>query len=181
MFLALSLSGGSEDQDSSQVHCWNLHYSFQPICIWGGKYQWVISHQLWHEMCRKFIYVFQEVRLVFCHRDLFFFVFLDRALPEDVLSLQRRGHAHVHSPGRHAGRCTGHRPLCPHTAVLRASAFSVKELRSKPCSCLHGSAAAAAVCCRGWEKSTCSIYGAIYFRIKSPLLLWASENICSYF
>lgn len=42
----------------------------------------------------------------------------DHLLPEDVFSLQRRGHARVHAPGRHAGRRAGHRPLRPNAAVL---------------------------------------------------------------
>lgn len=73
----------------------------------------------------------------------------DRALPEDVLSPQRRGDAHVGTSDRHAGRCAGRRSVHSHAADLWAS---VKGLGGEPCARLHGPAAAAAVCYRGWVK-----------------------------
>lgn len=87
-----------------------------------------------------------------------------------MLSLQCRGHAPLHTPGRHAGWCTSHRPLRPHTAVLWAAAFSVKGFRGKSCACLHGSAAAAAVCCRRWEKLICSLLSQVPIIVKVFLI-----------
>lgn len=34
----LVFPGSSEDQNSSQIHCWNGHNSLQPVSIWRGKH-----------------------------------------------------------------------------------------------------------------------------------------------